>query len=318
MWYKRYGWKKNPFEVKCSKEVIGLDKEKERLINYVNSGDACIIIGDSGAGKSSLVKWLEGKIFKYKMNYINAEEMNEFYSLRKHVKKGWIRKSVLLLDEAHLCEGNIRTEMKLLWDNNTVKSLIIAQMPSNLEEYPESLRKRVGNRVIRLGKLDTEKAKAIIDFRTKKEELFDEESLKLLLEDADYNPRKLLENCELACMELDKSELSPDNIKKILKKKELAALENIEEPKEEELPPNLAPIEEELLKGFAPMQKKIINILFEKHRTINQIAQILNSSEGSVGKQVSMLSESGVVYTVNPRRPKVYGLSENFKKDLIQ
>ena len=66
------------------------------------------------------------------------------------------------------------------------------------------------------------------------------------------------------------------------------------------------------------MQKKIINILYENNHTINQLSQILNSSEGSVGKQISMLTESGVVYVANPRRPKVYGLSENFKKDLIE
>ncbi len=317
MWYKRYGWPKNPFEVKCSKEVIGLEKEKQKLLDYVNSGDACIILGDSGVGKTSLMKWLEKSLLRYKMNYINSEEMNEYYSLKKHVKKGWVRKSVLLLDEAHLCDEDIRKEIKLLWDANVVKSVVIAQMPSNLNEYSESLRKRIGPRVVKLGRLDLEKAKALIDFRTKGNNPFDDKSLKLLVEEAEYNPRKLLENCELVCMELKSQELNEDNIKRVLQKKEIVELEDLEKPKEVELPSNLTPIDSELLKGFAPMQKKIINILYENNRTIYQIAQVLNSSEGSVGKQVSMLTESGVVYIANPRRPKVYGLSENFKKELV-
>lgn len=318
MWYKKYGWAGNPFEVKCSKEVIGLDKEKERLIEYVNSGDACVILGDSGVGKTSLIKWLEKNSFRHKMNYINAEEIGEYYSLRKNVKKGWIRKSVLLLDEAHLCDEEIRKEVKLLWDANIIKSAVIAQMPSSLNEYSESLRKRIGSRVIKLGRLDLEKAKAIIDFRTKNKNPFDENSLKLLVEEADYNPRKILENCELACMELNKEELNENNIKRLLQKKQAIELEVLEKPKEVELPSNLMPIPPDQLKGFAPMQKKIINILYEDNHTINQLSQILNSSEGSVGKQISMLAESGVVYVANPRRPKVYGLSENFKKDLIE
>src|SRR3989344_7424818 len=311
MWYNRYGWKKNPFEVKCSKEVIGLDKEKEKLLDYVNSGDACIIIGDSGVGKTSLLKWLEKYLIRYKMNYINAEEMNEYYSLKKHVKKGWIRKSILLLDEAHLCDEDLRKEVKLLWDENTIKSVVIAQMPTSLSEYSESLKKRIGSRILKLGKLDFEKAKALIEFRTKSYNPFDDNSLKLLLDEADYNPRKLLEKCELVCMELDKEQLNEANIKSILLKNEAIDLEVLEKPKEVELPSNLMPISPDQLKGFAPMQKKIINILYENNRTINQMAQILNSSEGSVGKQINMLSESGVVYVVNPRRPKVYGLSEN-------
>lgn len=318
MWYKRFSWKKNPFDVKCSDEVIGLEQEKEKLLDYINSGDACIILGDAGVGKSSLLKWLKKNLWKYKMNYINAEGMNEFYSFKKHVKKGWLRKNVLLLDEAHICNEDNRREMKLLWDGDVVKSLVIAQLPSNLNEYSESLKKRIGSRIIKLGRMNLEKAKALVDFRTNGKNPFDENSLKVLLEDAEYNPRKLLENCELACMELKSSELNAENITRILQKKQSLELEELEKPKEVKLPNNLMPIDPELLKGFAPMQKRIINILFESNRTVNQLAQILNSSEGSVGKQISMLTEVGVVYVANPRRPKVYGLSENFKKELIE
>ena len=95
-------------------------------------------------------------------------------------------------------------------------------------------------------------------------------------------------------------------------------MEELEQPKEVDLPSNLMPVNPETLKGFAPMQKRIINILFEKNRTIQQLAEILNSSEGSVGKQISMLSEMGVIFTVNPRRPKVYGLSDKFKNEISE
>lgn len=318
MWYERYGWKNNPFEVKCSNEVIGLDVEKEKLLGYIHAGDICIITGDSGVGKTSLMKWLQKRLMKYKMQYINAEEMNEFYSLRKHVKKGWIRKNVLLLDEAHLCDENIRKEVKLMWDANSIKSVVIAQMPSTLNEYSESLKKRIGNRVIRISGLDHEKAKALLSFRTKKNNPFDDESVKVLLDEAEYNPRRLLENCEFVCMELDKDELNAKSIANALNKKQAIEMEDLEQPKEAELPSNLMPVNPDTLKGFAPMQKRIINILYENNRTIQQLSEILNSSEGSVGKQISMLSEMEVVFTVNPRRPKVYGLSDKFKKEIAE
>ena len=76
------------------------------------------------------------------------------------------------------------------------------------------------------------------------------------------------------------------------------------------------PINDKKLEGYSPMQKRMVILLLEGNRTAKQLAEILNTTEGSIGKQLSSLAEKQVVFIVNNRRPKVYGLTEDFKGSL--
>lgn len=315
MWYESYGWKSNPFIVKYSIDLVGFERQKQRLLDYVNSGDICIIKGDSGVGKTSLLKWLEKEGRQFKVNYVNAEGLPEFYSLGKNIRKGWFKPTVLLLDEAQLCDDNLRSELKLLWDSNVLKSVVIAQTNEGMHSYTESFKSRVGKRYLSLDAMEVNTAKELIEMRTGGKHPFNSEMISMIVEDAKSNPRKILENCEYICIEMQGRELRAEDIERLLKKKredDLISLVRLEEPK---IPDNLMPIDNEKLKNFSPMQKRLIMILLEGNRTAKQLSTILDTTEGSVGKQLSMLAETGIVMTVNHRRPKVYGLSQQFKTD---
>ncbi|MEA3378515.1 MAG: AAA family ATPase [Nanoarchaeota archaeon] len=316
MWYKKYGWKENPFFIKYNTDIVGFDNEKDKILDYVNSGDICIVIGRPGVGKTSLLKWLQKKLKRYKVFYLSAEGLPEFYSLSKNIKKSFFKKNVLLLDEAQLSDENLKMELKMLWDTNVLKSVVIAQTHEGIKNYSESFKERVGKRVLRLRGINSKSAFELINRRTKDKNPFDENMVKLITDDAKQNPRRILENCELLCIELQNEELKQNQIKEILKNKkteELFDLIKLEEPK---IPDNLMPIDEEKLKDFSPMQKRLIMVLLEGHRTTKQLSKILNSSEGSVGKQLSKLAEKAVVIIINHRRPKVYGLAKNFKAEI--
>ncbi len=315
MWYELYGWKTNPFIVKYSTDLVGFNREKQRLLDYVDSGDICIITGDSGAGKTSLLKWLEKEGKQFKINYVNAEGLPEFYSLRKKIRKGWFKPTVLLLDEAQLCDDSIRSELKLLWDSNVLKSVVIAQTNEGMHNYSESFKSRVGKRYLPLKSMDINVAKELISRRTEDKHPFSNEMIAKIVEDAKNNPRKILENCEYICIEMQGSEIKMEDVERMLRKKkedELMEMVRLEEPK---IPDNIMPINDERLNNFSPMQKRLVMILLEGNRTAKQLSAILDTTEGSVGKQLSMLAETGIVVTVNHRRPKVYGLSQQFKTD---
>ena len=64
------------------------------------------------------------------------------------------------------------------------------------------------------------------------------------------------------------------------------------------------------------MQAKIIKLLMDCDRNSKQISIVLNTTSGSVGKQLSQLMSLGAVRVVSERRPKTYGLTEKFKTDL--
>ncbi|MBU2589982.1 MAG: AAA family ATPase [Nanoarchaeota archaeon] len=317
MWYKDYGWKQNPFSVKHQTALLGLDNEKKLVLEYVNSGDICLVTGKPGVGKTSMLKWLKRKFgWKYKIVYFNAEDLDESFKLAKKIGKKIFRPRILLLDEAHNCDDMFTKELKNLWDHNRIKSVVIAQIGETLS-FPDSLKSRIGNRVIRLTGLHYPIAKALIDLRTENKNPFSDKIIELMVDEAKHNPRKILEHCEQLCIGLQGQDLTLEAAKGVLTKRKaelLMDLAKLEEPTS--LPDNLMPIDDKKLSQFSPMQKRMILLLFDGNRTAKQLAQILNSSEGSVGKQLSTLTEQSVVKVVNHRRPKVYGLHSDFKTEL--
>lgn len=313
MWYVKYGWKDNPFSVKYSTDLVGFDKEKSALINYVSSGDMCAIVGEPGAGKTSLLKWLQRQLnIWHKGVYLNGEYVNENFNLKRHVGSPWLRKRVLLLDEAHQCDEPFMKDTKALWDANHIKSVIIAQIGYKMD-YPDSLNNRVGGRIVRLSGMGFDEAKQLITMRTRGSNPFSDEVLELVINDAKNNPRKILENCELLCMKLDVNKITPESAKQVLSRKKADSLLELQSPEDVMLPDNLMPLDSKKLAMFSPMQQRMVRLLLEGNRTAKQMAEIMNTTEGSIGKQLSSLGEKQVVFIVNSRRPKVYGLTAEFK-----
>lgn len=315
MWYKQYNWPENPFNAKFNTHLIGFDKEKQLLADYIISGDICLLTGEAGTGKTSLLKWLQSNVKGHKIKYLSAEGLDEFFDLKKFTKSILKKKKVvLLLDEAQFCDERLRTQIKLLWDSGVIKSSIIAQPNAELENFTPSIRSRIGNRVIRLTKMDGQTAKDLIDLRTGGKHPFTRDIIEEITSSSNRNPRKILENCESLCISLKDKKMTLQAVREVLDQKKREGLMNLQTLNAPTLPDNLAPIKSQNLKGFSPMQQQLINILFEGDRTAKQLAKILSSSEGSVGKQVSTLIEQNVINVVNHRRPKLYGLHSSFKE----
>ncbi len=319
MWYKKFGWKKNPFIIKSSSEIIGLNKERQFLLNYVNSNDICLILGQPGVGKTSLLQWIrKQKGLLTKNIYLNAENIDEDFNLKRKVGFPIIRKRILLLDESHNCDEQFMKELKNLWDSNKLHSVVITQIGKNLDFYPASMKSRIGHRILDLKGMDYELANELIKKRTNNNHPFQKETIKLIVDEAKNNPRKILELCEYLCIALQgKKEITVEDAKPLLLQKradDLMELSKLEEPKE--VPSNLIPIDNKKLSKYSPMQQKIILLLLEGNMTTRQLAKILNTSEGSVGKQISTLTEFKVINIINHRRPKLYGLSSDFINEI--
>ena len=48
-------FKSNPFNVRPNAKLVGLDKEKKKLIGYIEGGGICFLTGPTGIGKSSIL-----------------------------------------------------------------------------------------------------------------------------------------------------------------------------------------------------------------------------------------------------------------------
>jgi len=234
-WYRSYGWRKNPFFVKPDFHVVGMDKEKNDLVSYVESGVVCFLTGDHGVGKTSLLKWLERNVKKHVPVYIDCENLSGFFDLGEYLKthkKLWKdlfrrfpKNVVVLLDEAQASEDELKSTLKAYWDSDYVKSVVIVQV-ENLDNFSKAVRKRIGKRTISINKMPREQVHELIKFRVSKKSPFTEEAIDFIAKISGYIPRTILENCERICIDLSKrgkkkKHITTKDIKSVFDKRQL-------------------------------------------------------------------------------------------------
>ncbi len=301
MWYESYGWKNNPFLIKPNPEIVNFEIEKEKLVNYVTSGDICFLIGEPGTGKTSLLKWLEYNLKKHFLVYINIENLDHEFSIKdffnKHTKLSrkilglnYPKNTVFLLDESKKIEEKLRNAIKMHFDENHIKSIVFVQSVEE-PDVPDSLKNRVGNRIIKINKLNEANAFQLVKNKCGKICPFSEGAINLIIEKSNYLPRKILENCENICINLKgKKEITINDVQNILKIKQ----------------------EDKSIKNYllSPMEENIIKIINESNKTAQELAELLQTTEGSVGKQLSKLTQKNLIKIISHKRPKLYGLNK--------
>lgn len=323
--------KKNPFSIKPNTKLIGLEDKKTILKKYTEGGNICFLNGPAGTGKTSLLRWMQSNLKGHKVLYIDGKELDEYFDLNKHLlqRRNFLQKLfriksknvVLLVDEAQDCLKCFVNSLQTNWDNDQIKGVVIAQISSDLSGFPQSFKERIGKKIVRLRRLSEEEISQLMNVRTKGKHSFDEEAVSLIAEKADYIPRRALEICEMAYNSIDKKKITADDIENMLNKAEEELLLNepvkLEEIQGRPKDDALFPLEKvDSAEKLSPMQKKIVKLLLEDRRTAKQLAKILNTSEGSVGKQISELVKLNVAGVVNERRPKLYGVLQSFKDRL--
>jgi len=232
MWYKKYGWDENPFSVKPIAEgLVGLDEQRDKLLDFVHSGTICFLTGPAGVGKSSTLKWVQHNIKQHTPIYIDAEQLgDDLFDLSEYLKEHrtlwetvlgheYPKSVVILLDEAHATEDKLKKALKLYWDHDYIKSIVITQIPS-LKNFSSSVRNRIGNRMIKLNKLDGKSVHKMVGLRTENKNPFTKEALNFIAKKANHIPRKILENCEAVCIKLKgKKKIDASDVKKSLGEK---------------------------------------------------------------------------------------------------
>ncbi len=338
MWYKQYGWKANPFSIKTSTDLIGLEGKKQELLNYIRAGDVCFLNGPTGVGKTSLLKWLEKNLKHHKLIYIDAAGIQEGFSLAKYLKnktnflgkltgKEFPKNTVVLVDESQDCNPEFLKALKLHWDHNHIKSIVVTQINPELN-FSESFRNRIGNRIIPIGRLSKSEGYELISLRCNNKNPFDKSAIEAILEYSHCIPRKILETCEISCMRLQgKNPINAFDIEEILRSHQQKKIEENEIPQYSEfkreleeteikqqeikIPSPLTPQSQEAINiniKLSPMEKSILQHLQASNKTSQMLALLLKTSEGSVGKQLSNLMKKSLIKITKLERPKEYGL----------
>ena len=323
MWYLSFGWKENPFSIKTSTELVGLEEKRKELINYVLSGDICFLNGPTGVGKTSLLKWLEKNLKNHKVIYIDAAGVTPHFSLTDYLRKqnsfigrltgkDFPKNTVVLLDESQDCDEELVKALKLHWDHNHIKSIVITQINPNLDGFSESFKHRIGKRVVVVGKLSQSQGHDLINLRAKDKNPFDKSAIETILELSDYIPRRILESCEIVCAKTAGKKLSINafDVEKALFSNKIEPITNLEDNSNlfENQDFMKKPILNQLNDKLSPMERRILNELTSSEKTTQELTSSLATSEGSIGKQLSKLMRKNLVTITKQDRPKKYGL----------
>tara|TARA_Y100000310_G_scaffold324465_1_gene386321 strand:+ start:1585 stop:2541 length:957 start_codon:yes stop_codon:yes gene_type:complete len=315
-WYRFYGWKENPFIPKSNPEMVGIPLTKKRILEYISNGDICFLNGPAGSGKTSLLKWAETNLKNHIPIYFSAEEIEDTDLEKKFKRSTWEKlmkkEFVLLLDESQESNETFQKAMKLNWDKNKIKSIVVAQIEP-LKNFPDNFKHRIGNRIIRLNKLSKSSVVDMINYRTYGRNPLSAEAMAEIGRKSNYNPRKVLEYAERACVEMARKEKKVINLFDTkIALEDFKIEEGIKKP--DELQPPEPPVPEmpkvEKKSKLSPLERKIVKRLKESDMTVKELAELLSSSEGSIGKQLSKLTMKSLVSITHEKRPKKYGIVE--------
>jgi len=354
LWYEKFGFSDNPFKLSTDgKFLVGLEDVKKEVIQRIMSEDIILIIGSTGTGKTTFLRWLEnnkklnsGNIKPVFLGLLENRKTRE--DMYNHLKRGILdslfkKKYVVLLDEANDIRKEYSEALKEMVEkpNTHIKSIVMTNIDDELNNLTDSFKKRISAKIrVKLSKEELiEMIKKRVNYYGKNP--FNDDALEEIIVRSGMNPRDILKNCEKVLLNAKKIDnISADDVRKVLRNNSLAEIPIQKDEKERIKEKNeLEPIERQKESVLAPsignltdFQKEIIEILGTRERSLGEIVEIYNqrsgkqTSKGNIAKQLSVLSLSSdiermrrkgvtspIVIKKKTGKDVTYSLAENVK-----
>ena len=203
VWYENYDFESDPFLK--PEMTFGSKKVVDELVYRVESGSLVYIEGPAGAGKSSVLRKLidefggKGKVIFFDCGQIDRKVNIELLMTGKYGFFGKMFKvkpkdMILLLDNANYLSMKNCERIKYYFDNNFVKSVIFTGTYYAKAHFSDSLRDRIGGRVVQLPVLSPDDAVKLTRERAPNVDLFTDDIIKKIYKQSQNNPKKFLSN----------------------------------------------------------------------------------------------------------------------------
>ncbi len=285
LWFKKFGYEEDPFHIRPTPEANGRQKTLRKTAWHALSGNIALLSGESGSGKTSLLKCMEKTLNEngFQCGYINlnAEELDteKIFPAKEEGKK-----RVLLLDDADRLSFGESEKLKHLFDASLLHSIILASSNASLHSASASFKNRVSE-AVKLEQMREKELEKVLEERLHKENPLEEKIREMLLKKAEGNPRTLLIHSKNFCMNFqslleennDYRKKSPLKRKALREKIFLQCINGL--PAEKALPS----------RNVTPLQRRILEALKKKPMGLKELSDFAGTTVGSTGKQLSIL-----------------------------
>lgn len=283
-WYERYGWGSNPFEQKPMPDAIsGFDDIRSRLLEFIKSGECCMLFGEAGMGKTTLLKWIESydtedfvpiyintfgmsgdQIVKLNIDKLVKDRMNFFGKLM-----GKEKKIVLLIDDAETMPQIIGDAVKRNFEEHSIKAVVIA---SSTADNSSSLSEKIGSRKIKMRHMKADEAMGMIVNRVGYKNPFDHEGLEIIFKSANFIPKGILDMCESVAKSCIEKSITKSFVESYISKEKAEVYSR------------------GFIEKLSPLQARIVEALLVEDLRPKEMAQKLKKPAKTVTSQLAYLS----------------------------
>lgn len=228
---EKFDWDSNPFTFRIYPDImVGYEEESRSVLEAIDSNEKLsIVLGDTGAGKTNLLRWIHNKYSdKYEVHYLpklpkNEEELLEYleneilkpgffsrmfknyslYNIYSDINRKINSKCVFLIDEGHEASLEVLRWLRTALDHIDNLIVVAAGLPvfvDTLKDDVNTLYSRATN-ILKLESLNKNESFNLI--RERIEEVggdgfspFTQDAIMEIYELADGFPREILRYCD--------------------------------------------------------------------------------------------------------------------------
>jgi predicted AAA+ superfamily ATPase len=207
-WFEKLDFDEDPFTVNPTKflnALVGLDEAVKEIVYRINAGSLLVIVGEDGLGKTTLLM-KAAKVFggRGKVAYVDCAQLDkklnithilqEKYGIWGKILNKKPKNMILLLDNVQNISKVNNERLKYYFDQGYLKSIVFATTSFARAHFSDSLKDRVGERIVRLEKLKEGDASEVVRQRIGESDLINDELATEILKLSSYNPKIFLGN----------------------------------------------------------------------------------------------------------------------------
>jgi len=351
-WLEKMGWRENPFTLKISPELfVGYSTQRKAAENQIKEGHKMtLILGPTGSGKTSMLKWLERtqgiktiyltkppkdprefiEIFTeaFPRNFIEKllGRRPSLYTLSEYVNKKSKGKFLFLVDEAHETNKDVLEWLRVLTDQMDGVCVFLAGLPkleTKIKANLETLDQRITAR-INLTNLTAEETRELIMKRIESVggrglEPFTDSAVSEIYRRTNGFPREIIKLCN----NLINSAI--ENGKTLIEARDVESYKEFSEKPEETVVSSL-PKPKVSIEDLPQKQRKILKILSQDEwMTPSEIAEKLGGNYKtkdhgirSVNNILKRLMNEGFVQRESRGKAFVYSLTPKVKAYFVE